>query len=105
MSAAADPSPAAPTAGWERLERAAERAAAAVGAWRSRALEAEAEVGRLRAALEAVSREAGEAPLGGEAGELRMLRAENALLRSRAAEVRWRVGGLLARIALLEARR
>jgi hypothetical protein len=104
VSAAADP-PAAPAAGWERLERTAERAAAALAAWRSRALEAETEVARLRAALEAVAREAAEAPLGGEAEELRMLRAENALLRSRTAEARRRVGGLLARLALLEARR
>ncbi|HEX2190820.1 MAG TPA: hypothetical protein VHG51_18075, partial [Longimicrobiaceae bacterium] len=73
--------------------------------WRSRAREAEAEVARLREALEAVSRDAAEAPLGGEGAELRMLRAENALLRSRTAEARRRVAGLLSRLAVLEARR
>lgn len=105
MSAAADPAPSPPDPGWERLERAAERAASALAAWRRRAHEAEAEVARLRAALESVRREEGDAPLGGEPGELRMLRAENALLRSRAAEARRRVAALLARLAVLEARR
>lgn len=99
MSAAADrsPGPVLPPA-WERLERAARAAAGALALWRGRALEAEAEVARLRAALEEVSREAA-------AGEVRALRAENALLRSRAAEARTRVSGLLARVAALESRR
>lgn len=101
MSAAADP---APESGWERLERAAARAAAALGAWRSRALEAEAEVARLRAALQSVTGETALDHAGGE-DELRRLRAENALLTSRAAEARRRVAALLARLAVLEARR
>lgn len=103
MSAAADPAPPPPDTGWERLERAAARAAAALAAWRSRALDAEAEVARLRAALEQVSAAPADA-LGG-ADELGRLRAENALLRSRTAEARRRVAALLARLAVLEARR
>jgi chromosome segregation ATPase len=103
VSAAADPTPAPPDTGWERLERAAARAAAALAAWRSRAQEAEAEVARLRAALEQVS--AAPADAAGGADELGRLRAENALLRSRTAEARRRVAALLARLAVLEARR
>lgn len=99
MSAAAERSPAEglPPA-WERLERAVHGAAGALALWRSRALEAEGEVARLRAALEEVRREAAE-------GEVRALRAENALLRSRVSEARTRVSGLLARVAALESRR
>jgi hypothetical protein len=104
VSAAADPAPPPPDAGWERLERAAARAAAALAAWRSRALEAEAEVARLRAALQSVTGETALDESGGE-DELRRLRAENALLRSRTAEARRRVGALLARLAVLEGRR
>ena len=68
MSAAADPAPAPPPpdAGWERLERAAARAAAALSAWRSRAREAEAEVARLRAALQSVTGETALDESGGE---------------------------------------
>ena len=91
-------------AGWERLERAARAAAAASAEWRQRASEAEAEVARLRGVLEEVSAPplatAGEA--GGAAGdELRRLRAENALLKSRTEEARRRVADLLARLSLL----
>ncbi|HEX2092301.1 MAG TPA: hypothetical protein VHG28_07855 [Longimicrobiaceae bacterium] len=104
MSAAADPAPPPPAdAGWERLERAAEHAAAALAGWRDRALEAEAEVARLRAALDSVSREGGDASATG--AELRALRAENALLLSRITEARRRVASLLARLAVLEGRR
>ncbi len=105
MSAAADPAAPPPEAGWERLERAASRAVAALAAWRGRALEAEAEVARLRAALESVAPGAdGGSDRDGDA-ELRALRAENALLRSRGAEAKRRVTALLARLALLEGRR
>ncbi len=103
MSTAADPAPVPPGTGWERLERAAARAASALAAWRSRALLAEAEVDRLRAALEQVSAAPADGAAG--AGELGRLRAENALLRSRTAEARRRVAALLARLAMLEARR
>jgi len=102
VSTAADPAPSAPDTGWERLERAAARAASALAAWRSRALLAEAEVDRLRAALEGMT---GETALDGGEDELRRLRAENALLRSRTGEARRRVAALLARLAVLEARR
>ena len=104
MSAAADPAPVPPDTGWERLERAAARAAAALAAWRSRALLAEAEVDRLRDALEGMTGETALDSSGGE-DELRRLRAENALLRSRTAEARRRVAALLARLAVLETRR
>jgi hypothetical protein len=103
VSTAADPAPSPPGTGWERLERAAARAASALAAWRSRALLAEAEVDRLRAALEQVSSAPADAAAG--AGELGRLRAENALLKSRTAEARRRVAALLARLAVLEARR
>lgn len=105
MSAAADPAASPPEAGWERLERAASRAVAALAAWRGRALEAEAEVARLRAALESVASGPGDDPVREGDPELRALRAENALLRSRAAEARRRVTALLARLAVLEGRR
>lgn len=88
---------------WTRLERAASRATDAVSAWRGRALAAEAEVSRLRHALEQLSAEAALRP--GEPGEVRQLRAENAALQSRMSEARKRVEGLLQRLAVLEARR
>jgi hypothetical protein len=88
-------------AGWERLELAARSAASSVADWRSRAREAEAEVDRLRRELEAV----GAATPDDAGGELRRLRAENALLSSRTDEARQRIQALLARLAMLEARR
>jgi hypothetical protein len=89
--------------GWERLERAARTAVGALAEWRRRASVAEAEVVRLRAELEALTAAPGE---GGDAGEeARRLRAQNALLTSRAAEARRRVTALLARLAVLESRR
>lgn len=95
--------PAGPTP-WERLERAAHSAAAAVAGWRRRALEAEAEVGRLRRELEMVSAAAPSTP--GEASEeLRRLRAENALLSSRTDEARKRIRALLTKLSVLESRR
>lgn len=90
-----------PAAGWERLERAARSAASSAADWRGRAHEAESEVERLRRELEAV----GAATPDDAAGELRRLRAENALLSSRTDEARQRIQGLLARLAMLEARR
>ena len=104
MSAAAEEArPAVLPPEWERLEEAARGAASSLALWRRRALEAEEEVRRLRAALEGVSREAASAPEGEE--ELRRLRAENALLLSRTAEARKRVSGLLSRLSVLESRR
>jgi predicted nuclease with TOPRIM domain len=86
-------------AGWERLERAAQDASVAVAGWTRRAAEAEDEVARLQRSLEQLA-------AGGEAGddvreELRRLRAENALLRSRVAQARKRIGALLKRMDTL----
>jgi hypothetical protein len=110
VSAAADPpvmaenaSAPAETPSWERLEHAARGAAAAVGEWRRRALEAEHEVQRLRSELEQLT-SLGPLPSDEAGDELRRLRAENAVLTSRAAEARQRVSGLLARLSVLENR-
>ena len=94
-----DPAPA-----WERLERAAQAAAASLEAWRRRAREAEAEVARLRGELEALTT-LGPLPSAEAGDELRRLRAENAVLVSRTAEARKRVTALLARLSVLESRR
>ena len=89
---------------WGRLERAAHSAASAVAEWRRRAVEAEAEVARLRRELEGVSAAAPASPHDARE-ELRRLRAENALLSSRADEARKRIRGLLTKLSMLEARR
>ena len=111
MSGAADPAvlpadgpAAAETPSWERLEHAARGAASALGEWRRRALEAEHEVQRLRTELEQLT-SLGPLPSDEAGDELRRLRAENAVLTSRAAEARQRVSGLLARLSVLESRR
>jgi hypothetical protein len=88
---------------WERLEHAARGAASALGEWRRRALEAEHEVQRLRTELEQLT-SLGPLPSDEAGDELRRLRAENAILTSRAAEARQRVSGLLARLSVLENR-
>jgi hypothetical protein len=93
-----------PAPGWERLERAARAAASSLDEWRRRARESEAEVGRLRRELEALS-SLGPLPSSETGDELRRLRAENAVLVSRTAEARKRIRGLLAKLALLETRR
>lgn len=110
MSGAADPAvlpadaPApAEMRSWERLEHAARGAASALGEWRRRALEAEHEVQRLRTELEQLT-SLGPLPSDEAGDELRRLRAENAVLTSRAAEARQRVSGLLARLSVLENR-
>ena len=108
MSGAADvigaaPEPSSAQPGWLRLERAVYDASAVMVEWRRRALEAEAEVARLRGELEAVAAPGGEA--GADSAEARRLRAENALLTSRADEARTRIRGLLAKLAILEQRR
>jgi uncharacterized membrane protein len=100
--AADAPAPAA-TPSWERLEHAARGAASALGEWRRRALEAEHEVQRLRTELEQLT-SLGPLPSDEAGDELRRLRAENAVLTSRAAEARQRVSGLLARLSVLENR-
>lgn len=84
---------------WERLERAAEDAAVAVALWKRRALDAEAEVLRLRHALEAVA-SVGSQPQDTEE-ELRRLRAENVALTSRMLEARRRVASLMRRLLAL----
>ena len=96
--------PSDPEAGWERLERAARGAASALADWRRRALEAEHEVQRLRSELEQLTA-LGPVPAGEAGDELRRLRAENAILTSRASEARQRISGLLARLSVLENRR
>lgn len=105
MSAAADASrePELPPE-WERVERVAREVGAALTGWRSRALEAEAEVARLRRALDELAADPGEGGAG-TAGQVRRLRAENAALRSRMGEARERVRGLLSRLGTLESRR
>jgi len=90
-------------AGWERLERAARSAAESLAEWRKRATEAEQEVQRLRTELEQLT-SLGPLPSDEAGDELRRLRAENAVLTSRAAEARQRIGGLLARLTVLENR-
>jgi chromosome segregation ATPase len=106
-SGAAELAAATAAEGLDRLERAARGAAAAVAAWKARAEEAEAQVRTLREELEAVTGEEVEpgAAAGGTGEELRRLRAEHALLTSRAAEARQRVAALLARLSVLEGRR
>lgn len=90
-------------AGWDRLERAARAAAESLAEWRQRAVEAEHEVQRLRTELEQLT---SLGPLSSDetGDEVRRLRAENAVLTSRAAEARQRIGGLLARLTVLENR-
>lgn len=92
-----------PPPGWDRLERAAEEAAVAVGFWKRRAVEAEDELQRLRRSLEtfALARE-DEGAREDLREEIRRLRAENASLTSRMKQARTRVGALLRRLGALE---
>lgn len=99
----ADDAPSGEHAGWERLERAGRAAGDALAEWRKRATEAEHEVQRLRTELEQLT-SLGPLPSDEAGDELRRLRAENAVLTSRAAEARQRIGGLLARLTVLENR-
>lgn len=103
LAAEADALSSGEIAGWERLERAARAAADSLGEWRRRATEAEHEVQRLRTELEQLT-SLGPLPSDESGDELRRLRAENAVLTSRAAEARQRIGGLLARLTVLENR-
>jgi phosphoglycolate phosphatase-like HAD superfamily hydrolase len=82
---------------WERLEHGADEAIAALEAWRARAEQAEAEVTRLRGALENAIRDiAADVPDPREArDQLRRLRAENAALRSRIAQANRRLRVML----------
>ncbi|CAN5626774.1 hypothetical protein BH23GEM3_BH23GEM3_08900 [soil metagenome] len=83
-------------ASWSRLERAAAESVLALETWRSRALEAEEEIPRLRAALEeAVAHNGSDVPDDTRA-QIRRLRAENTALRSRMTQARRRVSALLA---------
>ena len=104
MYAAGDDEGPDPAPGWDRLERAARAAAAALEGWRRRAREAEDEVVRLRRELEELTT-LGPLPSAEAGDELRRLRAENAVLVSRTAEARKRITSLLARLAVLETRR
>jgi predicted RNase H-like nuclease (RuvC/YqgF family) len=83
---------------WERLERAAEDAASVVSAWKRRAVEAEAEVSRLRDSLEDLAASENELDTH---EEIRRLRAENAAVTSRMVEARKRLGALARRLAAL----
>ncbi|HET6232163.1 MAG TPA: hypothetical protein VFE05_18965 [Longimicrobiaceae bacterium] len=102
-SPAADEATAAAEAGWERLEAAARSAAGTLADLRRRTADAEAEVVRLRAVLEDVTRDAASSGEG-DGAEMRRLRAENAVLLSRTAEARTRIAALLSRLAVLEGR-
>jgi predicted phage gp36 major capsid-like protein len=102
--AAADDEGPDPGPGWERLERAAQSAVAALDEWRRRAREAEAEVTRLRQELEELTT-LGPLPSAEAGDELRRLRAEHAVLVSRTDEARKRIAGLLARLVMLEQRK
>ena len=82
-----------------RLEKVAEEAALALSYWRRRALEAEAEVERLRQSLEGLAT-GRDAPDSVEE-EVGRLRAENAALRSRMLQARTRVNTLLKRLIAL----
>lgn len=104
MYAAADDEGPDPGPGWERLERAAQSAVAALDEWRRRAREAEAEVTRLRQELEELTT-LGPLPSAEAGDELRRLRAEHAVLVSRTDEARKRIAGLLARLVMLEQRK
>jgi hypothetical protein len=94
----------APSADWERLDRAARAAAGALGEWRHRAMQAEAEVARLRTELEALSA-LGPLPSAEPADEMRRLRAENAVLTSKVDQARERIRRLLGTLSVLEGRR
>jgi hypothetical protein len=95
-SGVAEDRPAEAEHGWARLRRVAERAARELDAWRTRALEAEAESERLRALTEGGAEGMGE--------EIRRLRAENVMLRERAAGARQRLQAVARRIRRLEER-
>jgi hypothetical protein len=82
--------------GWLRLRTVAERAAGELAAWRRRALAAEAEADRLGGLMEGGGEAMGE--------EIRRLRAENALLRERAASAREQLLAVARRIRRLEER-
>jgi len=85
---------------WERAERLAHEAAAALTFWRRRAREAEDEVLRLRMALE--EHASGRMEAGGDMrDEVRRLRAENAALQSRMLQARKRLAVLMKRLVAL----
>jgi hypothetical protein len=88
------------TALWERVERAAHEAAAALSFWQRRAREAEEEVLRLRMALE--EHASGRVEPGEDfREEVRRLRAENAALQSRMLQARKRLAMLIRRLATM----
>ncbi|CAN5848394.1 hypothetical protein BH23GEM6_BH23GEM6_15370 [soil metagenome] len=85
---------------WERAERLAHEAAAALTFWRRRAREAEDEVLRLRLALE--EHASGRMEPGADVrDEVRRLRAENAALQSRMLQARKRLAALMKRLVAL----
>lgn len=85
---------------WERLERSAREASAALSAWKRRAHDAEDEVMRLRTVLEAHASERLE-PGSDLREEVRRLRAENAALQSRMLQARKRVAALMKRLVTI----
>ena len=100
MSSAGEGGSDQPSGEWARLERAAENAAVSIGRWSRLARESEEEVVRLRRSLEELAGPRSDAP--DVAGELKRLKAENALLRSRMLQARKRISGLMQRLAALE---
>ena len=84
---------------WARLERAVENATLSLGRWSRLARESEEEVVRLRRSLEELAAQRSDAP--DVAAELKRLKAENALLRSRMLQAQKRISGLMQRLAAL----
>jgi hypothetical protein len=85
---------------WDRLERSAHEATAALTLWKRRAREAEEEVIRLRLALEDHATGRMEPGLDLR-DEVRRLRAENTALHSRMLQARKRVASLMKRLSAL----
>ena len=100
MSGVADRSESVPdlSPSWDRLGDAAARAVDTLHGWRCRALEAEMEAARLRGELEALATLEVQNPQ----QEVRRLRAELAVLRSRMVQARIRVRALLMRLPIRE---
>jgi hypothetical protein len=88
---------------WDRLEQAVADAAAALPYWRNRALQAEAEVVRLR---EALAEYGGSPDAALDLAEIvKDLRTENDALRKRTAQAHRRVNALLSWLSAVEERR
>jgi len=103
VSDVAEPTaPADPPAGWERLERAVEDVLRELDAWRGRAAQADAEVARLRSALEEAMAALPALAPGDARDQVRRLKAENAALRARVGQAHRRISAMLAWTDALE---